>query len=145
MQRGITCQGRLIIPKSADLGRRGHIDDNNYKGVWVFNEIHWPEQAVPRYCPDTAQILPTQPGRGVNSSKCLPSSQLPGLMKCITMYYTASHYTVYTANMSYYPFTWFIYECLINPHAISRASFIASSWTPEMVILGFTTMLRHSL
>ena len=32
--------GRLIIPKSADLGHRGHDDDNDYKGVWVFNEIH---------------------------------------------------------------------------------------------------------
>ena len=47
MQRGITCQGRLIISESGDLGRRAHdIDDNDYKGVWVFNEIHWPADPV---------------------------------------------------------------------------------------------------
>ena len=79
----------------------------------------------------------THPVRGLNSSKCLPSSQLPGLMKYITMHYTTSHYTVSTANMSYYPFT----ECLIS--YTHFACFIHSIMS--LVIPGFNMKLSEIL
>ena len=50
MQRGITCQGRLITSKSGDLGHQGHIDDNDYQGVCVL--MRFTDQS--KRCPSAA-------------------------------------------------------------------------------------------